>query len=312
MQETLIQAPDGHQIQAYIWPNEHAKAWVHINHGMAEHIGRYQVFAESLVQAGYAVVGHNHRGHGTSPTTELGFFAENDGWLKVLQDINLVRESICTDNKPYFIFAHSMGSFINQAYLTNTQIQKPDNIAGLILSGSNFQPTWLSKAGLIAAKIERLRVGKHGTSKLINFLSFGSFNQAFKPNRTAFDWLSKDQQQVDKYVDDPLCGFDCSTGLWCDLFEGLIDVYKKGNFKQIQKDLPVHIFGGDRDPVGLMGKGLPKLAQAYKDAEISNTSLKLYKDGRHEMLNEVNANAIIKDVIEWLDSQSENFGAQCA
>lgn len=312
MQETFIPAPDGHQIQAYIWPNEHAKAWVHINHGMAEHIARYQVFAEKLVEAGYAVVAHNHRGHGTSATTQLGFFAEDSGWQKVLQDIDLVRKTLCNDKKPYFIFAHSMGSFINQGYLTSDLIDKPENISGLILSGSNFQPTWLSKAGLMAAKLEKLRVGEKGTSKLINFLSFGSFNKAFKPNRTAFDWLSREQQQVDKYVADPLCGFDCTTGLWCDLFEGLIDVYKKDSFKRLQKNLPVHILGGDKDPVGLMGKGLPKLAKAYKDAGLLQTTFKLYENGRHEMLNESNAQEVITDVINWLNTQAESTVTQCA
>jgi len=312
MQETFITAPDGHQIQAYIWPNEHSKAWVHINHGMAEHIGRYQVFAEKLVQAGYAVVGHNHRGHGSSPTTQLGFFAEHDGWQKVLQDISLVRQSICTDQKPYYIFAHSMGSFINQAYLTSELIEKPAHINGLILSGSNFQPTLLSKAGLMAAKLEKLRVGSKGSSKLINFLSFGSFNKTFKPNRTEFDWLSRDQQQVDKYINDPLCGFDCSTGLWCDLFEGLIDVYKKDSFKRVQKNIPVHIFGGDKDPVGLMGKGLPKLAKSYKDAGFTQTSLKMYENARHEMLNETNAQDVMEDVISWLNNQIESTDSQCA
>ena len=158
---------------------------------------------------------------------------------------------------------------------------------------------------MLVAKLERLRVGQLGTSKLINFLSFGSFNQAFKPNRTEFDWLSRDNTQVDKYINDPLCGFDCSTGLWCDLFSGLIDVYGKNSFKRLQKDLPVYIFGGDKDPVGLMGKGLPKLAKAYEQAGQKNVQLKLYPDGRHEMLNETNKQEVMEDVINWLDHQCQ-------
>lgn len=312
MIERIITAPDGHEIQVKIWPNEHGKAWVHLHHGMAEHIDRYDAFAQQLVKAGYAVLGHNHRGHGSSATTQQGLYGSENGWLKVLQDISTVREDVCNDDRPYYIFAHSMGSFICQAYLTREDIPKPGPIKGLILSGSNLQSPFLSKAGLAVASMERMRLGKQGTSKLINFLSFGSFNNAFKPARTDFDWLSRDPEQVDLYVKDDLCGFDCSAGLWCDLLVGLGELYGSGNLKHFPTEYPVYIFGGDKDPVGLMGKGLPKLAQAYKAAGNPDVTMRLYENGRHEMLNETNKQQVMDEVIDWLNAHCQSEEKHCA
>ncbi len=299
MIEKTILTSDGHQIQTFIWPNEKAKAWIHIFHGMAEHALRYDEFAEKLVAAGFAVVAHNHRGHGTSQSTVLGSYADTDGWQKVLQDITVVRSDVCDKKLPYFIFAHSMGSFIAQSFLS----KQPETISGIILSGSNYQPVWLSRTARAIAKIESVRLGKEKSSGLLQFLSFGSFNQKFKPNRTEYDWLSRDGAEVDKYITDPLCGFPCSTSLWLDFFEGLIDVFTPSALKKIQANLPIFILGGSQDPVGLMGTGLPKLLKAYKATGQTNLTLKLYEGGRHEMLNETNKQEVSEDAITWFDKQ---------
>jgi alpha-beta hydrolase superfamily lysophospholipase len=299
MIKQVIETSDGYQLQVYVWPNEHAKAWVHINHGMAEHAARYEDFATELVAGGYAVVAHNHRGHGNSETTKLGCFAKQDGWQKVLSDLDAVRDAICSTDVPFYLMGHSMGSFIVQSYLSVTH-RKVD---GLILSGSNFQPALLSRAAKVVAKIEQIRVGKTRSSALLQFLSFGSFNQAFKPNRTAFDWLTRDTIQVDKYVADPLCGFACSTGLWYEFMSELIKLVKPETLKKIQTNLPILILGGSMDPVGMMGKGLPKLANAYKDAGQNTVTLKVYDNARHEILNETNNQQVYKDIITWLDYQ---------
>ncbi len=299
MIEQTIISPDGHQIQTFIWPNDEAKAWVHIFHGMSEHALRYNGFAEKLVASGFAVVAHNHRGHGTSKSTILGSYANSHGWQKVLQDISIVRDDICNKELPYFIFAHSMGSFIAQSFLS----KQPAAIGAVVLSGSNYQAVWLSRIGRVIAKIESVRLGKEKSSALLQFLSFGNFNQKFKPNRTEYDWLSRDGSKVDKYINDPLCGFPCSTGLWLDFFEGLIDVFTPSSIKKIQTNLPILILGGSQDPVGLMGTGLPKLLKAYEVTGQKNLTLKLYEGARHETLNETNRQEVSQDVITWFEKQ---------
>lgn len=299
MIEKIIQGVDGHQIQVFTWQNEHPSAWLHINHGMAEHAKRYDAFAKQLVAAGFSVVAHNHRGHGDSATTKTGSYGQAGSWSSVLNDLETVRDHICAPDIPYFMFAHSMGSFIAQSYLSTCS----RNIDGLILSGSNLQATWLSRVGRWIAALECRRLGRDNSSRLMQFLSFGSFNQAFKPNRTAYDWLSADDEQVDKYISDPLCGFACSTGLWHEFLAALAKLFSKGNLKNIQANLPILIMGGSHDPVGLMGKGLTRLASAYEDAGQERVTLTLYEDGRHEMLNEVNGEAVGQDIIAWLQAQ---------
>jgi len=298
MERQLITAPDGHQIETFIWQNPEAKAWVHILHGMAEHAERYDDTAQNLVQAGYAVVAHNHRGHGNIPEEEFGLFALKDGWKKVIEDVNQVREEVCSGPMPYFLLGHSMGSFIAQAYMST----QPTPIKGLILSGTNIQPKSMISAGHMVAKVERLRLSSNKVSGLLQKLSFESFNNAFMPIRTDFDWLSRDEALVDKTIDDPRCGFECKIQLWLDLFTGLKALYSNEGYKRIQDDLPIYIFGGDQDPVGAKGKGLYLLSKAYKEAGQPDVTLKIYEGGRHEMLNETNKEEVYEDLITWLNA----------
>jgi alpha-beta hydrolase superfamily lysophospholipase len=296
MIEKQVKSSDGHVIQVYVWPNKEAKAWVHINHGMAEHALRYARFAEVLVAAGFAVLAHNHRGHGPSQADTLGCLAKDSNWQHILGDIAQVRASECHDGRPYFLFGHSMGSFIVQSFLT----LYPQAIDGLILCASNLQAPTLSRLGRFVASIEKWRVGDAKPSKLIQFLSFGSFNQHFKPSRTEFDWLSRDTLEVDKYIADPLCGFACSSGFWHAFLDSLVALYRPASLQKIQADLPILCIGGSDDPVGLMGKGLPKLAQAYQQLGQANVSLKLYAQARHELLNERNRDEVMADIVNWL------------
>lgn len=296
MKTLQLNAHDQHPILAYTWEHHSPKGWVHICHGMAEHALRYAALAEQLVEAGYSVVAHNHRGHGPANDQQLGHYADKQGWQSVLTDVDTVRTQ-CTDaHIPYFLFGHSMGSFIAQAYLAT----QPKPISGLILSGSKLESGLIATAGSWVAKLERLRLGIRGNSRLIDFLSFGSFNRAFKPTRTDYDWLSRDPAEVDKYIADPYCGFSCTTQLWIDLLKGITQLYKKSTLNSIQTDLPVYMFGGDQDPVGEQGKALPKLYEAYIAAGQQNVTIKLYPEGRHEMLNETNRDEVISDLLIWL------------
>lgn len=295
-----LPASDHCRLYVHQWrPAAPAKAVVLLAHGMAEHGGRYQRLGQALSDAGYALVAPDQRGHGrTAEHGSLGLFAREHGWDAVVNDLGLLAQHIaqqfpCT---PVFLFGHSMGSYIAQAYL----IHHSASLYGTILSGSNLQPVALYRAARLIARIEAWRQGPTGKSALIEWLSFGSFNNAFKPNRTAFDWLSRDPAEVDKYVNDPLCGFRCTNQLWLDLLQGLANISMTSNLAQIDPNLPVLIIGGECDPVSA-GKRLTHLADALRATGNRHVQLRVYADARHEMLNETNRDEVTADILAWLE-----------
>ncbi len=297
-ESTTITTQDGRSIKVSTWTPPQAKAYIHICHGMAEHIDRYQSFAESLANQGFHIICHNHRGHGQNEV--LGHYADQDGWLKTIEDIKGIQDAVIEDKTlPLFLFGHSMGSFIAQGFA----IRYGQSLAGLILSGSNYQHPFMYYAGRIVAKIESLRIGLDKPSLTMDKLSFASFNNHFKPNRTDFDWLSRDPKEVDKYINDPLCGFPCSPETWQQLLTGLIEISDRKQLAKIPHDLPLYLFGGDKDPVGRMGKGIPALAKQLRQTGHDNVTINLYKDGRHEMLNEICKQQVYQDIESWINQQ---------
>lgn len=275
------------------------KAVLMVAHGMAEHSGRYARLGAALVAAGYELYAHDQRGHGeTARHGSLGHYADRDGWNLVVNDLARLNHHIRQQHPhvPIFLLGHSMGSYITQAYLMHHSC----SLQGAILSGSNYQPAWLYRAARAVACFERWRQGPLGRSALLEFLSFGSFNKAFKPNRTAFDWLSRDPAEVDNYVNDPLCGFRCSNQLWLDLLGGLLQITPLRNLAQIDSGLPLLVIGGARDPVS-QGKRLRDLAGALREAGNPQVQLKIYPDARHELLNESNRDEVTADLIDWLE-----------
>ena len=295
-----LTANDRSRLYVNQWmPEGPSKAVVMLSHGMAEHSGRYARLAEALCGAGYGLYALDQRGHGrTADEGTLGLYAETDGWNKVVGDLASLNQHIGQQQPglPIILLGHSMGSYIAQAYL----LHHSASLHGAILSGSNFQPVALYRAARVIARIERLRQGLRGRSALIEFLSFGSFNKAFKPNRTAFDWLSRDPDEVDKYINDPLCGFRCTNQLWIDLLGGLQQISKASNLAQIDPGLPILVMGGECDPVS-EGKRLNSLADALRDAGCQHLQLTVYPQARHEVFNETNRDAVTADVLAWLD-----------
>ncbi|WP_025858444.1 alpha/beta hydrolase [Pseudomonas sp. CHM02] len=295
-----LTANDRSRLYVNQWmPDAPPKALVMLSHGMAEHSGRYARLAEALCGAGYGVYALDQRGHGrTADEGTLGLYAEKDGWNKVVGDLASLNQHIGQQQPglPIILLGHSMGSYIAQAYL----LHHSASLNGAILSGSNFQPVALYRAARVIARAERLRQGLRGRSALIEFLSFGSFNKAFKPNRTAFDWLSRDPAEVDKYINDPLCGFRCTNQLWIDLLGGLQQISKASNLAQIDPGLPILVMGGECDPVS-EGKRLKSLAHALRDAGCQHLQLNIYPQARHEVFNETNRDQVTADVLTWLD-----------
>jgi alpha-beta hydrolase superfamily lysophospholipase len=294
---------DQKELFVYRWlPDEGAprKAIVHIAHGMAEHAGRYARVAEALVAAGYAVYANDHRGHGnTAASGELGWMGAG-GFRRAVQDLEqlLVFEKAESPGVPAVLFGHSMGSFLTQAFL----IESGASVRAAILSGSGGKPSPIASAGRLVARLERWRLGPKGQSGLLGGLSFDAFNKGFAPNRTAFDWLSRDEAEVDKYIADPLCGFAVSTQLWVDFLDALADISRPEQQARVPHDLPIYVFAGALDPVGEKTKSLDQLLGAYGRAGVRDVTHKFYPSGRHEMVNEINRDEVTRDLVAWLDA----------
>lgn len=280
-------------------PDKEPKAVVMLAHGMAEHSGRYARLGAALVAAGHALYALDHRGHGQTAQHGLfGHFADENGWSHVVGDLSTLNHHIRHQwpQTPIILLGHSMGSFIATAYL----MHHSSSVQGAILSGSNHGKLGTYRAAALVARFERWRQGATGRSALLHRLSFGSFNQAFAPARTPFDWLSRDNDEVDRYIADPLCGFRCTNGLWLDLLDGLQRITPRASLKQIAPQLPILIIGGDQDPVS-RGGGLQRLADALRQAGHNRTTLKCYSQARHELLNETNRDEVTQDLIDWLE-----------
>jgi alpha-beta hydrolase superfamily lysophospholipase len=299
-----FKAEDGKDLHVYRWlPDEgvRRKAIVHIAHGMAEHAARYARLAGALTAAGYAVYADDHRGHGKSAGDgELGWMGAG-GFRRSVQDIEqlLVFEKAENPGLPAVLFGHSMGSYFAQGFL----IEAGSAIKAAVLCGTGGKPSLIAAAGRLVARLERARLGPRGKSKLLTALSFDEFNKAFRPNRTAFDWLSRDDAEVDKYIADPLCGFAVTTQLWVDLLDGLGHISSPAAQARIPHDLPVYVFCGTEDPVGEKTKSVKQLLGAYGQAGLKDVTHKFYPDARHEALNETNREEVTRDLLAWLDAR---------
>lgn len=295
-----MEASDGAKISVRVWRIDTPKGIIQISHGMAEHVDRYDHFARTLNEEGFIVYGHDHRGHGKTAgdMENTGFFADEEGWNRVVQDLYEVTHLAKKENPdiPLFLFAHSMGSFIGRHYLS----LHGNELKGVILSGTGGDPGFMGKIGMMIARSEKKKKGARTRSPKLDNLSFGAFNKAFRPNRTDFDWLSRDPEQVDRYIADPYCGFICTAGFFVDLLEGLNTIHTKEMVERIPKNLPVMFMAGSMDPVGNQTKAVRKVADSYRQAGIRDVKEKYYEGGRHESLNEINRDQVAADIIAWI------------
>jgi alpha-beta hydrolase superfamily lysophospholipase len=302
--ETTFHAGDGQRLFVRHWEPDDAvprRGVAHVVHGMAEHSGRYGRLADALTARGFVVHAHDHRGHGQTAEAaeDLGHFGDGVGWGRVVDDVlELLRaERAEHAGVPLLLVGHSMGSFMVQQVLYT----EPALVDLAVLSGTDGKPDLLAAAGRGVARIERLRLGRRGKSALLQSLTFDAWNKAFAPNRTAFDWLSRDPAEVDKYVDDPRCGFPCTTDLWVELLDALGEIARPESQARIRKDLPVYVFCGAEDPVGRRTKGVEQLLAAYRRAGLTDVTHRFYPGARHETLNEENRGEVTADLLEWLD-----------
>ena len=281
-------------------PDCEPRGLVQIVHGIAEYIERYDDFMSFLAENGFIVYGDDHIGHGKSFSKEedMGFTAKDDGWWHMVDDVEILRLAIkeMYPELPQIIFGHSMGSFIARSHL----IRYPGGFDAAIISGTGNQGKALVAGGNTIGHIVKAFRGDHCHSKLLNTLAFGAYNKIYDNPRTDYDWLTSREDVVDKYIADPLCGFIPSTSLFCDMMEGVKFITNKSNLKDMKKDTPVYFMSGTKDPVGECGKGVLKAYNNFKKAGMKDVDIRLYVDGRHEMLNEANNAEVYTDILKWI------------
>ncbi len=279
MQRSTFTSPvDGLELACYAWDVDEPRAVVQVAHGLAEHSARYDRFARALNDAGYAVRATDHRGHGASIAGTPGDFGAA-GFAGLIADVAAYGASL-RDDGPLFLFAHSMGSFAAQSVLLTHSHQ----YAGVVLSGS-------TALDLLAA----------GLAQAEEPAGLEAFNAGFE-HRTGYEWLSRDEAEVDRYVADPLCGFDLPDATVPALFGAAGTLADPTSLASIRPDLPLLVASGTDDPLAGGGQLVEVLAQRYRDAGLVDVTVRLYDGARHEILNETNRDQVTADVVAWLDA----------
>ena len=289
-------------------PDSAPRAVIQIAHGIAEHIDRYDDFMRFLTENGFVAVGNDHLGHGKSISSpeEQGIFAESDGWNYVVRDMDKLRDLMHGEypDLPYIFFGHSMGSFLTRTYL----ILHPDKYDAAILSGTGQQGKALVFAGGLAAQLMVKNKGARADGQALNDMAFGSYCKRIANPRTAFDWLSRDEANVDKYIADPLCGFVAKLSLYRDMMNGIRFITSQKNVDRMNKEAPVYFMSGEEDPVGDYGVGVEKAYKSFCKAGVKDVMIRLYPGGRHEMLNEINREDVYRDILAWLEKTMKKIG----
>lgn len=304
--EKIASTDSKNNLNVIIWETEKEPIGVlQIVHGMAEYIDRYDNFAKYMTEHGFNVIGHDHLGHGHSVSDErdYGFFAEENGDKIIIEDMHSVTQYAREkwEELPNFILGHSMGSFCLRQYLTKYS----NDVFGAVIMGTGWIPSAAAFLGKTIATNTCKSKGSHTVNPLLIKLTLEPYNKPFAPARTNCDWLSKDEKQVDLYVNDKLCGFDFTAGAYKDFFTVLEKIAKNRQLIGMRKSLPILITSGSVDPVGGK-KACEKLNAQYKRCGIDDVTLKLWENDRHEILNELDKSDVYDYICNWLKSKIQN------
>lgn len=275
---------------------------VQIVHGMSEHIGRYDEFARFLAQRGFVVCGHDHIGHGKSaPRAEdRGHMPVDAGADILVEDVGSMRSvmgSRFARSVPYFIFGHSMGSFVVRNYLTRYGA----GLSGAIICGTGNKPRVVARFGSRVARSLADKKGERYVSPFLHSLADGAYGKAVRNARTSFDWLSYDEANVDAYIADEMCGCPFTVGAYASLFSLVERAARLDLAMGVPKDLPMFYIAGAEDPVGDNGDGVRDAIEVMRAAGVADIKIKLYEGMRHEILNETGRDQVFEDVLEWLE-----------
>ena len=302
-EENLFRFPssDGkHTVTGYRFPLANPRAVVQISHGMVEHVGRYTELISRLCDAGIAVFANDHLGHGRTAleTGEFGVFGAYGAREFVVRDLHTVTGFAKKEypDLPLFLLGHSMGSFLCRMYAARWG----DELDGLIVLGTGGPNPMLPLAKIIAGT-SSLLLGPRHPGKVINKLTFGSYNSRYEKGAPPDAWITRDREIRDRFKDDPMGHFTFSAGAFRELFAMIGEVSRKSWAKKLPKDLPIFLASGDMDPVGGWGKGVTKVAKMLEDAGLEKMTFRLYPGFRHELHNEIGRDEFYRDLSAWLE-----------
>ncbi|MEM7364270.1 MAG: alpha/beta hydrolase, partial [Pseudomonadota bacterium] len=245
----------------------------------------------------------------THASKKLGDFGP-DGWNRMLDDMRDIMADYCKTG-PTILLGHSMGSLLAQQFVT----RYGDQLDALVLSGSpGFSPKPLLWLGLLATWWEHRRLGPLTNSPLLEDQVFGSANKPFDTaddTGTGFEWLTTDSVEVKKYIDDPWCGFVPFPASLMQMNQGILAAQTQSAIAKIPKDLPIYVFSGELDPLHGRMRNIERMLKQWARVGIEVT-LRIYKGGRHELLNDLYFDEVTADLVAWLNENvgSENVGSE--
>ncbi len=289
-------------IHAIKWiPDGRPIAILQIIHGMQEFIDRYDEYARFLAEKGILVMGNDHLGHGGSVSANgtLGFFCKDDPATVLVRDAHRLKKMVQEENPgvPIFILGHSFGSFVAREYIA----RYGTGIQGAIIQGTAYMPSGTVNSLAKVVAVEQVLMGTKTRSTMINNMAFKGYLKKIPNPRTKFDWLSHNEESIDKYIANPLDNFVFTLNGFATMAELIKRVQDEGKMEDIPKNLPILITAGKEDPVGNYGEGPEKLYNIYKNQlGIQSVELKLYDGMRHELQQEIGREQIFNEQYEWL------------
>ncbi|MCD8078514.1 MAG: alpha/beta hydrolase [Lachnospiraceae bacterium] len=284
-------------------PEGEVRAVFQIVHGMVEHIGRYEELAEHMTEAGFAVIGHDHLGHGASvrDPEDLGYFADEKGDACLVKDMHRIT---CLAKRlhpdvPVFILGHSMGSFLLRRYIT----RYGKEIQGAVICGTgDFREAEVRTGLALAERLEQLR-GRRYRSRLLDAVALGQFAMQYGNRLRPGSWLSRNEASVEAYRKDPRCQFTFTVGAYHDFFHLLKELCEEKDFVEIPRDLPVLFVSGMDDPLGGYTKRVLRVYNRFVEMEMRDVDIYLYPEDRHEVLNELDRDQVHQDILRWMESR---------